>query len=213
MPVSASRADPGSVRSCRAVRDSGFLTYWASSATRRPQATSASAAAVEADDAVGDQNDLVLGDVGEVTAAAVVAAHRECRGEAGDFAFPVAEQRGGAHDEGRAARRLPVQVQRDDLDGLAESHVVGEEPAETEVGHGGEPAQPVYLVGAQGGVQGGGHRDVRQVHDGSLSARSAPVAVKCTGSPSMSMLPVRAAASAAGPLSFRRGRRSFARTS
>jgi hypothetical protein len=56
-----------------------------------------------------------------------------------DFAGPIGEQRSGRDNEARARRRVgPVALdeeqQREDLDGLAEAHFVGEAGAESETG-------------------------------------------------------------------------------
>ena len=53
-----------------------------------------------------------------------------------------------------------MQVQRDELDGLAETHVVGEAAAEAELAHLGEPREAAALVGPQRGVEPGRLREL-----------------------------------------------------
>ena len=90
----------------------------------------------------------------------------ERRGEARRLRRPVGEQRGRRDDERRAsfARLLAEpQDEGEQLDGLAEPHVVGEAGAEAEFGEEAEPAHADILIGAQSGLQrlariGGGER-------------------------------------------------------
>ncbi len=91
-------------------------------------------------------------------AAAVEAAHGGAGGELLDLPLPVAQEGGGAHHEGRLAAAA-VQVQRDEGDGLAQAHVVGEAAAEPEGGHQVEPGQAARLVVAQDGLEPGGLRE------------------------------------------------------
>ena len=100
--------------------------------------------------AVGDQDDLVGGQVLQVAPASVVPADRDVRGEPSYLALPGAEQRRRAHHErGTRLGVSPVQVQRDHLDGLAQAHVVGEAAAEPGVAHPGQPGQASLLIRPQ----------------------------------------------------------------
>ena len=111
-------------------------------------------------DDVGGEHDLVrLFAVFEVlkrlcSPAPVVTDDVERGAELLQLALPVAEDRGRADEEGRAvgvpgAGRLLMEQRGDDLDRLAEAHVVGQAGAEAHVGHVGEPREPARLVGAQ----------------------------------------------------------------
>ncbi len=84
------------------------------------------------------------------------------RRETGDLALPVADHRGRAHEERPppvlGTRRAPVEQEGEELDGLAEPHVVGEAGAEAEVGHLDEPAEAALLVGAERAVEVQRHR-------------------------------------------------------
>ena len=89
--------------------------------------------------------------------------HRERRGEPRCFRLPVAEQRGRHHEQVRRPRpRLLDQEQREDLDGLAEPHVVGQADAEPEAARHREPPEAHRLVGAQRGAQPLARLDRRQ---------------------------------------------------
>ena len=105
---------------------------------------------VTQDHAVGDQDYFIDSQVLQVPSAAVVPADRDVGSEPAYLTLPGAEQRRGAHHQGRARLGLPpVQVQRDHLDRLAESHVIGEAAAEPGIAHRGEPGQPPLLIGPQ----------------------------------------------------------------
>ncbi len=83
--------------------------------------------------------------------------------ELGDLALPVAQQRGGADQQGRGAPvralLLPVQQQGQHLDGLAQAHVVGQDAAQAEPGQAVQPGQAAQLVGAQLADEAGGLGD------------------------------------------------------
>ena len=79
-------------------------------------------------------------EVVEVAPAAVEPAHRDPRGEAAQLPLPVAEQGGRADDQGGRPRPAG-QVQGDHLHRLAEAHVVGQAPADAELGHLEQPGQ------------------------------------------------------------------------
>ena len=102
-------------------------------------------------------------DAPELALRAVEPADGQPRCEPVDLGLPVAEQAGRAdHESRRAAGDAvlePMEVERDQGDGLAEPHVVGEAGAEPEPGEVGEPGQPVPLVVAQLGAQAGRRGD------------------------------------------------------
>ncbi len=106
-------------------------------------------------DAVRGEHDLTRRQVVEVPATSVETAHRHGRGEAAQLPLPVPEERGRADDEGRpgVVPSRSQQVECDDLDRLAEAHVVSEAGAEAELGHLVEPGHPAQLVRAQLGMQ------------------------------------------------------------
>ena len=82
-------------------------------------------------------------------------------GEALELGHPVVHERRGADDEARPDRArlaLPRQQERDELHGLAEAHLVGQDAAQIALGQRAHPAQAFYLVGAQRGVQLLGNR-------------------------------------------------------
>src|SRR5690606_10535754 len=111
---------------------------------------------VDAQGAVGGEGDGA-GFGGQFAVAAVEAVDRGGGGEAADLPFPVAQQGRRAHHEGGSGLFGPFgpqQVQRDEGDGLAESHVVGQAAAQAQPGHAVQPAQSAQLVVAQGGGQG-----------------------------------------------------------
>jgi len=84
---------------------------------------------------------------------------RDARGEPPDLGFPVAEQRRRADHQRRPRRELSVttvQVQRDQGDRLAESHVVCEAGAEPGAGQLGQPGHAPELVVAERRLQPGG---------------------------------------------------------
>ena len=104
VPVSATRAADGIVRSSRAVAERGFLTCWASSATTRSHATPASVAASTPHRAVGGEHERRAGRRAPARSRRQPWKRRTGTpgGEPLDLRLPVAEQRGGADDEGRA---------------------------------------------------------------------------------------------------------------
>ena len=68
------------------------------------------------------------------------------------LALPVADQRHRAHQQRGAAPVRPGRAGRDErqqLDGLAQAHVVGQDAAEAELAEEGQPGQPALLVRAQ----------------------------------------------------------------
>ena len=115
--------------------------------------------------AVGGQHEAVV-HAGERPAAAVEATHGSAGREPLDLGLPVAEQGRRADDQGGPgllARLMaclePPKVKSDQLDGLAQPHVVGQAAAQAERGELVEPGQAVPLVVAQGGAEGGRRRD------------------------------------------------------
>jgi hypothetical protein len=78
----------------------------------------------------------------------VVAADRDFWGEPAHLALPGAEQgRRAHHERGSAFDVPPVQVQCDDLDRLAQPHVVGEAAAQPGIAYPGQPGQAPPLIG------------------------------------------------------------------
>ncbi len=76
-------------------------------------------------------------------------------GEFLDFGRPVAEQGGRRDQEAWLGRGLLHQQQRQDLDGLSQTHVVGQTGAEAETGQQVHPPRAGALVGAQRALQRG----------------------------------------------------------
>ncbi len=80
-----------------------------------------------------------------------------------DLALPVAEQRRGADQQCRRAELgtlvLAVQEQGQHLDGLAETHVIGQDAAETQASEAVEPGQTAQLIGPQLAPERGGLGD------------------------------------------------------
>jgi len=109
---------------------------------------------VPAQNAVTGHDELVGVQPLERAPAAVVAADRDRRGEAVDLPLPVGHERGRADHQGRAPPGgHPVKVQGDDLDRLAQSHVVGQARPDPELGHPPEPGHLALLVVPQAGCQ------------------------------------------------------------
>ena len=74
--------------------------------------------------------------------------HPQVRGEPRRLALPVADQRHRAHQQGGPGR-APGRDERQQLDRLAQAHVVGQDAAEAELAEEGQPGKPAFLVGAQ----------------------------------------------------------------
>ncbi len=119
-------------------------------------------AAVAAQQRVGGDDDVEVGGhrhepVAHRAIRAVLHMHAKAGGEAADLPSPVAHHAGG-HDQqrgaGRGAEPLPLVLeQRDELDRLAQTHVVGEAGAEAHAIEEGQPAQARGLVGPQLAVE------------------------------------------------------------
>ncbi len=87
----------------------------------------------------------------------------QLRSEPRRFPLPVADQRHRAHDQRRRdlGRRVAAAIegeQRQDLNGLAQAHVVGEHATETDPVEERQPGQPALLVRPQGSDEAGGRR-------------------------------------------------------
>ena len=85
-------------------------------------------------------------------ARAVVLDHRQFLGERFRFPSPVGEHRGGSHQQHRSLQFLlcfEVLQKRQQLDGFAQAHVIGQAGPLVEAVQEGEPAQPSLLVGPQ----------------------------------------------------------------
>ena len=103
-------------------------------------------------DAVGGDHHVGGSDVVDAPQWTVVPVHGHPRGEPFELALPVADDAGRAHHQGGtgdAATLVDEQVQCDELDRLAEAHVVREDAAEAEVGHLVHPREAPALVGAK----------------------------------------------------------------
>ncbi|CAM5691953.1 hypothetical protein SAFG77S_04044 [Streptomyces afghaniensis] len=112
---------------------------------------------VQAHRAVRGEHELPVGQAVEAAPRAVEAPHGCAGGEPLDLPLPVAHQGRRADHQGGPGGPgvgLPVQVQGDECDRLAEPHVVGEAAAEAQRGHPGEPVQAPPLVVPQGGGEG-----------------------------------------------------------
>lgn len=95
---------------------------------------------VQAHRAVRGEHELSVGQVVEAAPCTVEAPHGGAGREPLDLPLPVAHQRGRADHQGGPGGLgvgLPVQVQGDQRDRLAEPHVVGEAAAEAQGGHAG----------------------------------------------------------------------------
>ena len=121
---------------------------------------------VAPDGAVGGEHEAGVGhgvggrEVVERALTAVEAAYVDTGGEAPDLGLPVAEERGGADHQGRPwPRHGPVEVEGDQGDRLAQTHVVGQAGAEPERGDALEPGEPLALVVAQHGREPGRGRE------------------------------------------------------
>ena len=77
--------------------------------------------------------------------------HGEFRGKTANLRLPVENQGSGADHQGGAVvpRLTGVQQQGDDLQGLAQAHIVGQDAAEAVLLHGFQPAVAGFLVIAQ----------------------------------------------------------------
>ena len=87
------------------------------------------------------------------------------RREARQLQPPVLHQRGGHHQQvhARLVAALEHGEQGDDLDRLAQAHVVGQAAAQAQAPQGPEPLHAGFLIGPQRAVQAGARLDVR--HD------------------------------------------------
>ena len=112
--------------------------------------------------------------VGPKPIRAVVDEHAQRRGEAFQLALPVAEHRRRAHHQRRTPDRVG-QHGRDELRGLAQTHVVGQAGAQTEPSQERQPADPPLLVGPEPAHKRvrGRHRGDRGVH-GVIEQRAEP---------------------------------------
>ena len=83
--------------------------------------------------------------------------HAQLRGKAAQFLLPVFQQRGRRYDESRPGIQHPTLVQvcqpSNDLEGLAQPHIICQASAKTCFGDSQQEAHPLPLVGAQGGIQ------------------------------------------------------------
>ena len=86
--------------------------------------------------------------------------HRDAGREPGGLAGPVLHDAGGRDDEepGVGLGLEHVQAQREGLDGLAQAHVVGEDPAQPVAVQERQPVEALLLVVAQRGFEPGRRR-------------------------------------------------------
>ena len=86
----------------------------------------------------------------------------QVRGEPGRLALPVADQRHRAHQQRGSGLRGLRGDERQELDRLAQAHVVGQDAAQAQVAQEGEPRKPALLVGPQRPGEARGRRHRRQ---------------------------------------------------
>ena len=115
---------------------------------------------IGAERAVGSDDQVVFGELlaKRVAARAGVVKHLEPGRELGSLLDPVEDQRARHNRQGRSlglAAVPPALEQGQDLDRLAQTHVVGEDSAEAEPLEVIEPAQPLALVRPQLAVEAG----------------------------------------------------------
>ena len=131
-----------------------------------------------------DQQVRVAGERREVVpagaAGAVVGPDPKVRGEAGGLTLPGADHRHRAEEQGRAGVvvRPVVRLEREQLHGLAKTHVVGEAGAQAERGQEGQPRDAPLLVGPEEGGERGRWVDRCQ---GALGAAGEEVAEPAVG--------------------------------
>ena len=119
---------------------------------------------VGAHGAVGGDDQVVVSErlAEGMTARAGVVEHAQPRSELGGLLHPVEDQRAGDDRQrrplGLAVGPPPLQ-ERQDLDRLAQAHVVGQDAAEPEPLEVVEPAQSLALIGAQLAVEARGRID------------------------------------------------------
>ncbi|MNW50949.1 hypothetical protein D3C74_284160 [compost metagenome] len=94
-----------------------------------------------------------------VAVAPMMHVQAQSRSKTGELALPVAQQRGWANDQAFSPRlRGVIQQHGDDLDRFSQAHIVGQQGAEPELAHCGQPLVSPLLIGPQRPVQPGGHR-------------------------------------------------------
>ena len=152
VPVSATRAGVGIVRSAFAVAEYGFLTCCASSATTMPQVRARPASA-----AVDRIVPYVVRTKPPSRSSRLRSGPWKRRTGTPGAKRVISRCQLPSREAGQTtrvgSRPGPLQVQGDDGDRLAEAHVVGQAAAEAEGGHEVQPGQAPELVVAQGGVQ------------------------------------------------------------
>ena len=153
VPVSASVRFRGMRRKARWRFVRAFFTSCASSRSSRSHVDAREEVGVAGRDVVGRDDDVVGRRRREEGGAAeprrpVMDVDAQARREPGDLALPLLRDAHRADDERRAdvAAVLPLRDERGDrLHGLAEPHVVGEDPADPEVAQQAEPAVAALL--------------------------------------------------------------------
>ena len=119
---------------------------------------------ISADSAVRGNDQVVVGErfAKDMTARAGIVKHAKPRGELGGLLHPVEDQRAWDDRQGRSlglAMGPPPLQERQNLNRLAEAHIVGQNAAETESLKIVEPAQSLALIGAQLAVEARGRID------------------------------------------------------
>ena len=112
---------------------------------------------VAAEGAVGGDDQIIVGEMvgGFEAIDAGVVENPQCGGEAFGFFLPVEDEGFGDDDEGRVqgsgfrVQEFTGGEEGEDLHGFAEAHVIGEAAAEAEAFQESEPAQAIFLVGAE----------------------------------------------------------------
>ena len=113
-------------------------------------------AAVSRQQRVGGEHDVVALELLDVARAVgpVMDDDRQVGREPVELAAPVPEHGRRADDQRRPLSTVaPVQQVGDQLHGLAQAHVVGQQRAQAQLAHAHQPAQPDALVGAEHAVE------------------------------------------------------------
>ncbi len=168
VPVSATRQRAGKRPATWAARVAGFLTFCASSSTSPSHVHARQPRLVPMQQGVGADDDvLALGEgdqlLGAGSIGAVVDVDAQLGREAGQLVAPVAHDRGRADDERRRQVGLgcfaPCQDQGNDLDRLAQPHVVGQQCPQAVALQGAHPVHAALLIWSKRANQAVGCRE------------------------------------------------------
>ena len=170
MPVSANREGRAEAARCAALGSAGVLDLLCLVEDDAPPGHPCQCLAIAGDQRIGREDEVDVPDrrrerVGVEPVRAVVDMNAEAGREPGRFTLPVADQGHRADEERRAEpfRRRNVHLLGDEegeqLDGLAQPHIVGEDPAEPEPVEVRKPADAALLVPAKGGSEARRSRD------------------------------------------------------